>query len=111
MRSEAKKLLLIIVEDVDRWEDQPLHEAIVRSLRKLGVAGVTVWSGIEGYGASGLVHHKGLFGVSDEKPIIIAAVDDEMSLRAAVPTIVPMVDGGIVLLQDAEVFTVGEEQT
>jgi PII-like signaling protein len=106
VHSESKKMLVIIVEDVDRWDDQPLHEAIVRILRQQGIAGATVWSGIAGYGATGLVHGQGLFGVSDEKPIIIVAVDDEVRLRAIIPAIVPMIAGGIVLLQDAEVFTV-----
>jgi len=104
MRSEIQKMLLIIVEDVDRWRGQPLHEEIVRTLRRQGVAGATVWTGIEGYGVSGHLHHKGLFGVPDEKPVVIAAVDEEKKLRAVLPAILPMIDGGVALLQDAEVF-------
>jgi hypothetical protein len=83
-------MLLIIVEDVDRWGDQPLHEAILRTLLKLGVAGATAWTGMAGYGAGGRLHHRGLFGVSDEKPLLIAAIDTEEKLRAVAPSIVPM---------------------
>jgi uncharacterized protein len=104
--SPVRKMLLIIVEDVDRWGDQPLHEAIMRTLRKHGVAGVTAWTGIAGYGAGGRLHHKGLFGVSDEKPVLIAAIDTEETLRAVAPSIVPMVKGGgLILLQDAELLS------
>src|SRR5215510_4205229 len=101
--SSVRKMLLIIVEDVDRWQGQPLHEAILRSLLKRGIAGATVWTGVAGYGAGGRLHHRGLFGVSDEKPIMIAAIDEEAKLRAVIPSILPMVKGGIVLLQDVEV--------
>ena len=103
--SSVRKMLLIIVEDVDRWQGQPLHEAILRMLLRRGIAGATVWTGIAGYGAGGRLHRRGLFGVSDEKPVIIAAVDEEEKLRAAVPLILPMVSGGLVLLQDVEVCT------
>src|SRR5262245_54171603 len=95
--SPSRKMLLIIVKDVDRWGDQPLHEAILRTLLRLGVAGATAWTGIEGYGESGRLHHRGLFGVSDEKPILIAAIDTAEKLRAVAPSIIPMVKGGLVL--------------
>jgi hypothetical protein len=98
-------MLLIIVEDVDRWEDQPLHEAIVRTLLRLGVAGATAWPGIAGYGSGARLHHGGLFGVSDEKPILIAAIDTEEKLRAVASSITPMVKGGLILLQDTELLT------
>ena len=103
--SANRKMLLIIVEDVDRWGDQPLHEAILRTLLKLGIAGATAWTGTAGYGAGGRLHHRGLFGVSDEKPILIAAIDTEEKLRAVASSIIPMVKGGLVLLQDAELLT------
>lgn len=109
--SPIRKMLLIIVEDVDRWGDQPLHEAILRTLRKLGVAGATAWTGMGGYGGSGRVHHRGVFGVSDEKPILIAAIDTEEKLRAVAPSIIPMVKGGLVLLQDVELLTIDRSQT
>jgi len=98
-------MLVIIVEDVDRWGDQPLHEAILRVLLKGGISGATAWTGMAGYGARGRLHHRGLFGVSDEKPILITAVDTEAKLRTVVPSIIPMVKGGVVLLQDVEVLS------
>jgi uncharacterized protein len=104
--SSIRKMLLIIIEDVDRWEGQPAHEAILRLLLRRGIAGATVWTGIAGYGAGGRLHHRGLFGVADEKPVMIAAVDEEGKLRAAIPSILPIVKGGLVLVLDVEVFNV-----
>jgi PII-like signaling protein len=39
--TEPVKLLLIYVNESDRWQDTPLYEAIVDRLRHLHVAGVS----------------------------------------------------------------------
>ncbi len=104
MTGESKKVLQIFIEDSDVLEGQPLYEAIVRFLQKRSVGGATVWNGVMGYGASRRIHRKGLFGVSDEKPVIITAVDSESKLRALLPDLLAMIPEGIVVLQDAEVF-------
>ena len=109
MKGKKCKALQIFIEDSDRWEGDPLCEAIVRLLHKRGIAGATVWNGVMGYGAAGRIHHRGLFGVTDEKPVIITAIDSEESLRKVVTEILPMVKEGVVALTDAEVFH-GTEQ-
>ena len=103
------KSLLVFVEDTDTWEGQPLYEAIVRLLHRNHVAGATVWSGVMGYGAHGRIHRRGLFGVADEKPIMIMAIDAEEKIRAVLPELLSMVTEGAVVLQDAEVFVRGED--
>ncbi|MFN8007412.1 MAG: DUF190 domain-containing protein [Terriglobia bacterium] len=104
MTGSLRKCLLIFVEDTDTWEEAPLYEAIVHLLAKRGVAGATVWNGIMGYGASRRVHRKGLFGVTDEKPVVISAVDSEETIRDVLPHLLPMVKEGLIVIQDAEVF-------
>jgi hypothetical protein len=52
MRLEDKtKMLRIFIEAVDQWEGEPLHEALVKRLRLLDIAGVTVIRGLIGYGS------------------------------------------------------------
>src|SRR6202453_2067472 len=46
----AKMLRIFLGED-DKWQGEPLYDAIVKKLRMLDVAGVTVYRGILGYGA------------------------------------------------------------
>jgi len=99
------KTLQIFIEDTDQWEGERLSEAIVHLLHKRGIAGATVWNGVMGYGAAGRIHRKGLFGVTDEKPVIITAIDSDMNLRAILPEILPMVKEGVVALLDTEVFS------
>ena len=71
------KMLLIFIDQTDDWHNTPLYEAIVRVLESNGIAGVTVLSGIMGYGIHRLIHRKGLLGLSDEKPLTIVVIDNE----------------------------------
>ncbi len=103
MTSPAK-MLLIYVDETDLWETGRLYEAIVRRLRQLGVAGATVGMGTMGFGSHGQVHHKGLFGISDDKPVVITVVDRESVLREILPEIRAMVAEGLMVVLDAEVI-------
>ena len=100
--SQPKKMLLVFVDENDTREELPLYEAIVRRLVQLGVDGATVNAGIMGFGKQHRVHHKRLFGVSDDRPVTISVVDDEQKLRGLVPEIRAMVEDGLILLLDCE---------
>ena len=97
------KMLLIYVDETDLWETGTSYEAIVRRLRQLGVSGATVQTGIMGFGSHGKVHHKRLFGISDDKPVTITVVDNESLIRQVLPEIRGMVREGLMVLLDAEV--------
>ncbi len=99
------KMLLVFVDESDTWDDLPLYEAIVQKLRQLDVSGATVQAGIMGFGSHMKVHRKGLFGISDERPILISVVEGEEKLRRVLPEIRPMVREGLLLLLDAEVIS------
>jgi len=81
------KLLVIFVDETDRWDGLPLFHI-----------------GVMGYGSHLRVHHKGLFGVSDDRPVTISVVDSEPKLRQVLPEIRPMVKEGLVILLDAELI-------
>ena len=98
------KMLLIYLDDTALWHAQPLYEAIVRRVRQAGLSGATVQHGIMGFGSHRKVHHKRLFGISDDKPVVITVVDEEPSIRAILPEIRGMVKEGLLVLIDAEVI-------
>ena len=59
MKLEGKaKMLRIHFGEDDKWQGKPLYEAIVQKCRELDLAGATVYRGIEGYGASTLIHKR-----------------------------------------------------
>ena len=96
------KLLLIFINETDRWRDMPLDLAIVQRLLKLNIAGATAVPGGTGFGRHMKVHHKGLFGIADDRAVAIMAVDREDKIRAAIPEVRTMLLGGLILLLDAE---------
>jgi PII-like signaling protein len=96
------KMLLMFVNEADTWNDGPLYHAIVHRLRQLNIAGATAQTGILGFGHHHRLHHKGLFGITDDRPVTIVAVDDEPKIRAALPELKTMVREGLIVILDAE---------
>lgn len=99
-----KKLqLTIYLNEADMVGDIPLHEDLVRRLLHFDIAGATVTRGLMGYGKHGKLHRKRLFGVSDDRPLIITAVDDESRLRPILQELKSLVTEGLITLHEVEV--------
>ncbi len=103
------KMMLIFLDETDTWGEPrvPLYEAIVESLMQAGISGATVHNGIMGFGANRQLHRKRLFGVTDERPVTITAIDSEVKLRALLPKLQGMMREGLVFLVDGEVLHLG----
>lgn len=95
----------IYIGESDRWEGRPLFEAIVLKLRERGIAGATVLRGIEGFGRTARVHTARILRLSEDLPVLIEVVDGADRLRAVLPEIDAMVDGGLITLEPVEVMT------
>ena len=107
----ATKMLWIFLDETDTWNEGRLYEQIVIRLERLGIAGATVLAGIMGYGIHRRIHKKGLFGVTDERSVAIAVVEEEAKLREALKTIQPMIRQGLIVLSDVEVIPLGQAET
>lgn len=104
LEGQAKMLRIYIGED-DRWEGEPLHEAIVKKLRMLDVAGATVYRGVMGYGAQQRLHKKsGWLSLSTDLPIMVSVIDTEEKIRRVLPVLDEMVDEGLVVMSDVEII-------
>jgi uncharacterized protein len=104
----SAKILMVFCDVTDLWKNEErLYEAIVRKLHKQGILGATVLIGVMGYGVHRRIHKRGLLGVSDEKPVVVLAIDQEEKLRAVLPIIVPMVKEGMINLVDTEIISMG----
>ena len=103
LEGHAKMVRIYIGED-DHWEGEPLHEAIVKKLRMMDIAGATVYRGLMGYGAQNRVHRSGFLGLSKDLPIMISVIDTEEKIRKVVPVLDEMVDEGLIALSDVEVI-------
>jgi PII-like signaling protein len=97
-------LARIYIGESDHHEGQPLYEAIVELLRERGIAGATVLRGIEGYGRAARLHTTRILRLSEDLPILIEVVDREDRLRAVLPEVDAMVEGGLITLEHVEVI-------
>jgi PII-like signaling protein len=101
--TQSLKMLIVFLNEVDRIGDQPIYEVLMRRLRKRDVAGATMFCGTMGFGHHHRLHHKGLFGITDDRPITITVVDTEQKIHALLPELRSLVPDGLMLLLDAEV--------
>jgi PII-like signaling protein len=103
MRKTAR-LMRIYMGESDKWEGEPLYEAILKHLRVLDIAGATVYRGILGYGAKGHTHKSGMLPFSHDLPIMISVVDSAEKLSGAINDIEPMMQDAIIVLSDVDVI-------
>ncbi len=94
----------IFIGESDIWHHKPLYTEIVHRAHKAGLAGASVFRGIEGFGASSLIHTARLLSLSEDLPVAVVIVDDEQRIRAFLPQLDELVAEGLVILDDCEVI-------
>ncbi|MBT2443439.1 DUF190 domain-containing protein [Streptomyces sp. ISL-36] len=101
----------ILVGESDVWHHRPLYSEIVHRAHEAGLAGASVFRGIEGFGASSLIHTSRLLSLSEDLPVAIVIVDTEERVREFLPQLDALVSEGLVILDDCEVIRyAGREQ-
>lgn len=98
------RMLRIHFGENDKWQGKPLHEAIVAKCMELGIAGATVYRGIEGYGASTRIHHASHWKFSKDAPIMLSIIDTGGQIAKLIPHLDAMVEEGLVAVSNVEVI-------
>jgi PII-like signaling protein len=96
--------LTVFIGEHDRWHHKPLYAEIVHRAHAAGLAGASVFRGIEGFGASSLIHTARLLSLSEDLPVAVIVVDTEERVRAFLPQLDELVREGLVMLDDCEVI-------
>jgi PII-like signaling protein len=97
-------LLRIFIGESDRWQHQPLYEAIVLQAREAHLAGATVLRGPMGFGKTSRLHTAKILRLSADLPLVIEIVDSEDKINAFLPLLKPMIGGGLVTLEKVKVI-------
>src|SRR6478735_5831809 len=97
-------LLRIFFGEEDRFEHQPLYEAIVQKAREIHLAGATVLRGPMGFGHSSRLHTAKILRLSFDLPLVIEIVDSEEKINAFLPLLDGMITGGLVTLEKVSVI-------
>ena len=73
-----------------------------------GLAGATVWRGIEGFGAASRIHTATILRMSEDLPVLIEIVDSDEKIRDFLPSVEALLEeagcGGLITLEKAEVI-------
>lgn len=95
--------LTIYVGENDQAHHRPLYAEIVHRAHAAGLAGASVFRGLEGYGASSHIHTSRILSLSEDLPLAIVIVDAEDRIRAFLPQLDELVREGLVILDEVDV--------
>jgi PII-like signaling protein len=95
--------LTIIVGESDTVEHRPLYTEIVHRAHAAGLAGASVFRGVEGYGASSRVHTTRILSLAEDLPVSVVIVDTAERIQVFLPQLEEIVADGLVLVEDVQV--------
>ncbi|MGK5548331.1 DUF190 domain-containing protein [Streptomyces sp. URMC 127] len=99
--------LTVYAGESDRWQHRPLATEIVHRAHAAGLAGATVFRGVEGFGASSVVHTARLLSMSEDLPVAVVIVDAEERVRAFLPVLAEVAAERLVTLEPVELPRLG----
>ena len=95
--------LMVLIKESDQWHHRSLYTEIVHRAHAAGLAGASVFHGIEGFGKSEHIHTARILSLSDELPCAVVIVDRENKIRDFLPVLDELVTEGLVTVEPVEV--------
>lgn len=95
--------LTVFVGENDTWHHRPLYTEIVHRAHAAGLAGASVFRGVEGFGSSSVIHTARLLSLSENLPVAVVVVDTEDRVRGFLPRLRELVPEGLVTLDACEI--------
>ncbi|MEU5274489.1 DUF190 domain-containing protein [Streptomyces hygroscopicus] len=103
MKGEPALRLTVFIGENDTWHHRPLSAEIVHRAHRAGLAGASVFRGVEGYGASSLIHTSRLLSLGEDLPMAIVVIDTEERVRSFLPELEDIVGDGLVVVDPVEI--------
>lgn len=96
--------LRIYTGERDTHKGRALHEVILESARRDGLAGGTVFRGLAGFGANSVVHTARVLRLSEDLPIVVEIIDDAAKIEAFLPRVEELLAEGLVTVDPVQVL-------
>ncbi len=104
MSGENFKLLKIYVNEDTKYEGHNLYHYLTLKLRKMGIKGVTVIRGIEGFGENKELHTTSIVDLSFDLPVVIEVIDTEEKISKALLEISNHINKGLITITDINII-------
>ena len=95
--------LTVVLGESDQWHHKPVYTEIVHRAHAAGMAGASVFRGIEGYGRANHIHTTRILSLSEDLPVTVVIVDAEQKVRAFLPELEELLTGGLAIVEPVEV--------
>lgn len=99
----TQQRLTIYIGESDRVGHHSLATEIVHRAHAAGLAGATVFRGVEGFGKSNHLHTTRMLSLSDDLPIAVVIIDRPGAIRAFLEDLDEVVSEGLITVEDVEV--------
>ncbi len=109
MLYEKLKLLKIYVNEDTKYEGHNLYHYLTLKLRNMGIKGVTVTRGIEGFGEDKEFHTTSIVDLSFDLPIIIEVIDTEEKITKVLLEISNHMNKGLITITDVNKIKLNNE--
>jgi PII-like signaling protein len=104
LQGPASRITIFIGES-DRYHHKPLYAEIVHRAHQRGLAGASVFRGLEGFGASSRIHTSRLLSLSEDLPLAIIIVDTAERTQDFLDEVADLVTGGLIIVDEVHVHT------
>ena len=103
LRGPATRLTIMLGES-DQTHHRPVYTEIVHRAHGAGLAGASVFRGIEGFGKSNHIHTTRILSLSEDLPVAVVIVDTDEQIRGFLPELEALEIEGLVILEPVEVI-------
>lgn len=100
--SRARRLMVIVDEDAT-FGQRPIYMEIVERAHTAGLAGASVFRGIEGFGVSGRVHTSRILSLSENLPAMVIIIDQADKIDDFLAQLDHIGVRGVVAMDDVDV--------
>lgn len=99
LRGRVLKLTVLVGEG-DRAGHRPLTTELVHRAHTAGLAGASVFRGVEGFGRSSRIHTARLLSLTEELPMAVVIVDVAERVEAFLPEVVQLVGDRLAFVEE-----------
>jgi len=102
--SGQARRLRIYLGEASKYKGVPVYHAIVLKAKELGLAGATVFRGVEGFGANSRIKTARILELSHDLPLVIDIVDSIEYIEKLMPFLDEVVQEGLITIEDIEII-------